>query len=686
MLSAACTAGYAAPDSQNPRKGKVMGRTIAWGIISTGIIAKRFAAALRVSRNGRAAAVASRSIEQANRFGDELGIDKRYGSYEALLGDPGVDAVYIATPHPHHALWAIRAAEAKKHLLVEKPIGINFAEAAAIVEAARDNDVFLMEAFMYRCHPQIARLVELLEAGAIGKVRLIQASFGFHTDAGPEHRLLSPALGGGGILDVGCYPVSIARLIAGASLGTRLAEPLDVQGSAGFSASGVDGWAIGNLKFPGDILAQLATGVLVQLDRVVRIFGSDGYIELPQPWGSGDEDSRIILHPRGAEREEIVVFNDKTGYTLEADLVAEHLEARQAPYPAMSLADTLGNVQVLDRWRRAIGLRYPGETLESFPAPVSGRPVRRQEPVPITTRAIDGLDKRVSRLVMGAGSDPARTAVLWDAFFERGGNAFDTSFWYGRGATDKLLGTWIDSRGVRKQTVIIAKGAHTPGCYPEELTRQLFASLESLKTDFAEIYFMHRDNEDIPVGEFVDVLNEHYDKGRIRVFGGSNWTIARLEAAREYAKKNGKVPMSALSNNFSLARMVNPVWAGCIAASDPESRAWLEKNQVPQFSWSSQARGFFVRGNPNQRTDAELVHSWYSDDNFERLRRACELGTRFGVSANNVALAYVLCQPFPSFCLIGPQSLEELRTTLPALQLSLSESERRWLNLEQDSL
>jgi aryl-alcohol dehydrogenase-like predicted oxidoreductase len=283
---------------------------------------------------------------------------------------------------------------------------------------------------------------------------------------------------------------------------------------------------------------------------------------------------------------------------------------------------------------------------------------------------------------MGASADVALAPVMWDAFFERGGNAFDTSYWYGQ--TDKVLGQWIKSRGVRKQCVIVAKGAHTPGCYPEELSRQLLASLESLQTDCAEVYFMHRDNPEIPVGEFVDVLNQHVNAGRIKMFGGSNWTLARLQEAIDYAKGKGLLPFSALSNNLSLARMVNPVWNGCIAASDPESRAWLEKTQTPLFSWSSQARGFFIRGDSDDRTDRELANAWYSDDNFERLRRARELGARYGVTANNIALSYVLCQPFPTFCLIGPQSLEEIRTTLPALGLTLEPNLRCWLNLERD--
>jgi aryl-alcohol dehydrogenase-like predicted oxidoreductase len=202
--------------------------------------------------------------------------------------------------------------------------------------------------------------------------------------------------------------------------------------------------------------------------------------------------------------------------------------------------------------------------------------------------------------------------------------------------------------------------------------------------DYLDIYMMHRDNLDVPVGEFVDVLNEHVKAGRIRAFGGSNWTSARMDEANAYAKKKGLQGFSALSNNFSLARMVEAPWNGCLAASDPQSRAWLEETQMPLMPWSSQARGFFVDGlaAPDKRDDQELVRCWYSDDNFQRLSRAQELARKKGVLTINIALAYVLCQPFPTFPLIGPRSLRELHTSLPALEVELSPQEVRWLNLE----
>src|SRR5687768_11031907 len=204
---------------------------LQWGIIGTGGIARAFAHGVRRSRSGALAAVGSRARETAERFARELEIPRAHASYERLLDDPGVQAVYIATPHPSHAEWAIRAANAGKHVLVEKPMGMNHAEAMRMVEAAVANDVFLMEAFMYRCHPQARRIVELIRERAIGNVRVIHATFSFHWPKTLDlsSRLLNHALGGGGILDVGCYCMSIARLIAGAAAGRDFAEPTELK-------------------------------------------------------------------------------------------------------------------------------------------------------------------------------------------------------------------------------------------------------------------------------------------------------------------------------------------------------------------------------------------------------------------------------------------------------------------------
>ncbi len=209
-------------------------------------------------------------------------------------------------------------------------------------------------------------------------------------------------------------------------------------------------------------------------------------------------------------------------------------------------------------------------------------------------------------------------------------------------------------------------------------------SLDRLKMDYLDIYFMHRDNPEIPVGEFIDVLNEHVKAGRIKAFGGSNWTIGRIRKAQAYAKRKALQGFSAVSNNFSLAQMADSVWAGCLHSSDAPSRRFFKHTQLPLMPWSSQARGFFLEGKaaPDKKDDVDMVRCWYSEDNFRRLERAKELAAKKGVLPINIALAYVLCQPFPTFPLIGPRYLWETRTSFAALDVELTAKELRWLNLE----
>ena len=664
--------------------------TLHWGILATGNIARTFAAGVRRSATGALVAVASRTQAAADAFADQFNIPKRHASYEALLADPDVEAVYISTPHPMHAEWAIKAAEAGKHILCEKPLALNYPQAQAVVEAAREHDVFLMEAFMYRCHPQTARLVELIRQRVIGDIGVIHATFSFHARVGPEHRLVSNALGGGGILDVGCYPVSMARLLAGAALGRDFADPIRVSGAGKLHPlTGVDEYAVGVLEFEGGIIAQVAAGVMLNQRSVVHIFGTEGEILVTSPWVPARHGgvTDIVVQRHGESPQVIEVKSDAWLYAIEADVVAHNIARRQAPPPAMSWDDSLGNMRALDQWRRAIGLTYAQEKADApeMKLTVSRRPLARRPNHRMSYGQIADLDKPISRLVLGVDNqeDIAYASMMCDAFFEHGGNAFDTAFIYGGGKHEVLLGQWLSNRGVREQVVILDKGAHTPFCTPEDLTRQLLVSLERLQTDYVDIYMLHRDNPQVPVGEFVDVLNEHHRAGRIRIFGGSNWTIERIAAANAYAAERGLRGFSAISNNFSLARMIQAPWEGCLSASAPEFRAWLTQTQMPLFPWSSQARGFFLDDtSPDFDADPERVRCWFSDDNFERLHRARALAAERQVLPINIALAYVLHQPFPTFPLIGPRTLRELLSSLPALDVTLTPDEVNWLNLE----
>lgn len=631
-----------------------------WGVLGPGGIARTFARQLPLSRTGRLVAVGSRDAERAAAFAAEFGVARSYGSYQDLLADPEVEAVYVATPHPAHPEWVIRAAAAGKHVLCEKPLAVTWAHAMAAVDAARRHDVFLMEAFMYRHHPQIRLLTDMIRDGVLGTVAHVQASFSFATALDPAGRLFAPALGGGGILDVGGYPVSAARLVAGAARGLPFADPISVTGAGRIGETGVDEWAVATLDFGAGLVAQVATGIRVAADNTLRVYGSEGYAEVPDPWLPPEgEPGRVVLHLADAEVREVTT-PPAAQYALEADSVAEHLADRESP--VMSWSDSLGNATVLDLWRRAIGLTYP---MERAVPPLPTRPRRHTMP----TGTLPGIAKPVSRLVMGVDNqrDLTHATVMFDDFVAQGGNTFDTAWMYGSGALEPLLGKWIRARGMRDEVVVIGKGGHTPHCDPESLRRQLTESLDRLDTDNVDLYLMHRDNLDVPVDEFVDVLEEERAAGRLTAYGVSNWTLERVDAAQAYATRHGKAGFAALSNHFSLAEAYAVPWDGCEHVTDAASQAWLREHDLALLPWSSQARGFFA-----DNADDEVVRCYHGESNFGRRERARELAAELGVPTTAVALAFVLHQPFATFPLIGPRTLEETRGSLRALEVALT--------------
>ncbi len=328
---------------------------LKWGILGTGKIAGVFAKGVAASRTGSLGAVGSRTQEAADRFSAEFGPMTTHASYEALVADSEVEAVYISLPNHLHAEWTIQCARAGKHILCEKPFTVNHAEALVALEAVRSADVFLMEAFMYRCHPQTQRLRQLIADRAIGDVRLIQSNFCYNMGPKYENIRLSNPAAGGGIMDVGCYTASMARLVAGC-------EPELVTGVGHIgNISRVDEQAAASLKFPGGAVATLACATQVAADSEVRIWGSEGCIRVPNPWFPGEKDNKIVVQKLGQPAEDILIDSPVPLYAVEADTVAEHIASRQAPPPCMTWNDTLGNMVVLDAWRAAIGLVFDVE-------------------------------------------------------------------------------------------------------------------------------------------------------------------------------------------------------------------------------------------------------------------------------------------------------------------------------------
>ena len=328
-------------------------RHLKWGIMATGGIAGRFAEALAGTEEATALAVASRSGEKAKAFAEKHGIERAFEGYDALLADPDVEAVYVALPNHLHAEWATKCAERGKHVLLEKPATINAAELERVIGAAKKSGVFLMEAFAYRCHPRMAKVREIIASGRIGELRTIQVGFHIHFRGGPENYRMKNAMGGGPLMDLGCYCVSFCRMIAGG-------EPESVTCLAQIDPeTRVDAQAAGTLKFPSGLVASFSCGNLCgRSQSEAFIHGSKGSIEVTEPWGPVHDGAPIII--RTGDDEDVIEV--KAGYDLyanEALTVAQHVDERQAP--AMTWADSLGQARTMDALRARIGLRFDCE-------------------------------------------------------------------------------------------------------------------------------------------------------------------------------------------------------------------------------------------------------------------------------------------------------------------------------------
>lgn len=317
---------------------------------------------------------------------------------------------------------------------------------------------------------------------------------------------------------------------------------------------------------------------------------------------------------------------------------------------------------------------------------------------------VPGVGKRISRIVQGTiqinTKDDAEGFPLMDAVWELGINAFDTAHIYGGGANDRFLGRWMAARGVREQAVVLAKGAHHGGdrkrVTPFDIAADLHDTLARMKTDYIDLYVLHRDDEEYPVEPIVDELNKWLREGKIRAFGGSNWTTRRLQAANEYAQKSGQAGFACSSPNFSMADQIKEPWGGCITISGPANegeRQWYREKNMPLFCWSSMAGGFlsgrYRRDNLDEFTEGLgklAVECYASEPNFQRLDRAKEVGERRGLTVPQVAVAYVLSYPLNIFALIGAATPDEAKANVQALNTKLTPQEIDYLDLKTGSL
>jgi dihydrodiol dehydrogenase / D-xylose 1-dehydrogenase (NADP) len=324
--------------------------TVRWGILAPGNIAHKFAKGLEGCENAVLHGVGSRSAERAAEFAEKYGATRSYGSYEELVDDPEIDAIYIANPHPYHKDSTILCLEHGKPVLCEKPFTVNAADAEEAISVATKRKVFLMEAMWTRFLPAMQQARAWIDAGRIGDVRMINASFSFRTGWNPEGRALNPDLAGGGLLDVGIYVLSLAYWIT-------QKDPTSISSAAHIGDTGVDEQAGMLLKYDDGAIALLSCGVRTSTSHNAAIYGTEGWIEFPESFWNG---TKAVLHA-GDEEIEFEQPHLSNGYEYQAIEVGNCLAEGKTESTIMSLDETLRIMRTLDTIRSQWDLTYPFE-------------------------------------------------------------------------------------------------------------------------------------------------------------------------------------------------------------------------------------------------------------------------------------------------------------------------------------
>jgi len=325
-------------------------KKIYWGILGCGQIAGKFAQSIQGVSDAILYAVASRSEEKARLFGQQHKAVQYYGSYEEMINDKEVDAVYVATPHNMHFDHAMMSIMAGKAVLCEKPLTVNASETKALIDAARREKTFLMEAFWTRFLPSTRKLLELIDSGIIGECRLLQADFGYNLPFDAEHRSYNPDLAGGALLDVGIYPINLAQMIF-------RDDPLEISTSHIPAPTGVDAQSAYIFTYPSGSLAVMNAAVNVDTQHNAWIYGSKGFIHMPDFFHA----TMLHVHPEGKKPETLSIPFESTGYGYEAIELMNCLRAGIMESQVMPLSESLKIMQIMDRIRDQWGLKYPGE-------------------------------------------------------------------------------------------------------------------------------------------------------------------------------------------------------------------------------------------------------------------------------------------------------------------------------------
>ena len=658
---------------------------LRWGIIGPGAIARVFATAIDGLEGHEIVAVGSRDPQRAVAFNAERGYrDAAAGTYRDLVRNEAVDAVYVASPHSGHLEHAALALRHGKAVLCEKPLCVNASEARRLCAIARERGLPLLEAMWTRFLPATRRAADWIANGTIGEPSRVVCAFGFRAQFDPESRLYDPELAGGSLLDIGCYTLSLASLVFGERVTGGDFPQIEVR--ADLAPSGVDEYCKVVLRFGDGAEAYLESSISGALSATGVIQGDRGRIVIADFWRA----QQLKLE---CEAKEVATLECPflcNGYEYQALELARMLRDGDVESPLLPHAESIGLLELMDELRRRIGVQYPFES--SIGVTVGTHRAMTYRPF---------AERHLPRLVLGtmpltndsqAAQDDAD--ALLDAAFEHGISAVDTGHVYGNGASERAIGSWLERRGLADDVFVLSKGCHPdaagPRVNPEALAGDLAESLDRLRLPAVDLYMLHRDDPAVPVGEMVDAFAEHLAAGRLRAYGFSNWTRARIEEACDYAEANDRPMPAASSPNFSLADQVNDPWGGgCVtltgkAAAD--DRDWHRNTGMAIFAWSSLARGLFS-GRVTRRglaADPGLVDeacrtAYVHDVNLARLDRVMEFAEAGGASVPQIALAWVLGQDLPLHAIVGAATEQEVEDLAAAAALTVNDEELEWL-------
>lgn len=335
-----------------------MSKTYNWAILGCGKIARKFSSDLKLLPNARLYATASRDLNRASEFAETFGFEKAYGNYKEMVADPKVDIVYIATPHSFHREHAILCMNHKKAVLCEKAFAINSREVKEMIECARKNKTFLMEAFWTRFQPSFQKALEIIRSGELGQLKIVRSDFAFNSPKDPVKRLYNVDLGGGSLLDIGIYPVFVSLITLG--------KPSQIKTMAEFSSTGIEETIMMSFRYPGGEMASLISSFASYSSIQTEFYCEHGYLRLNKRWFT---PTQVIVWKEGEEGEKILMSEPVAGlgYNLEAAHVMECLDVGKTESDLMPLSFSLNLMELLDQVRRDAEIVFAKQDEEGIP-------------------------------------------------------------------------------------------------------------------------------------------------------------------------------------------------------------------------------------------------------------------------------------------------------------------------------